>query len=231
MKINKVLKYSGLTLFTIIIITFITGFVMYTKTGAIADNIKIPENSNVTKSQIKQDLFVTGFVLNSFFKDYVSSLGLLGNEKVLDFGSGTGAEARYLAEILSEKGGQLTCLDVSETWIKVSKEKLKNYNNIEYLCGYITEMEIKENSYDNIIVHYVLHVIDKKQRASYVEKFNKILKNGGKIFIREPQGHKGGITPKEIHDLMINNGFNELKSEQNKYFIAGFVTETIYQKP
>jgi SAM-dependent methyltransferase len=51
-----------------------------------------------------------------YLRRLVGSLELTGRERVLDFGSGAGSEAVYLARAL-QRGGRLTCLDVSPTWL------------------------------------------------------------------------------------------------------------------
>ena len=60
-------------------------------------------------------------------------MNLSGHEHVLDFGSGAGPSASYIAIKLSKGDGELTCLDISPTWITVIKARLADYKNINFI--------------------------------------------------------------------------------------------------
>ena len=69
-----------------------------------------------------------------YLRRLVASLELTGMERVLDFGSGAGSEAVYLAQAL-QRGGRLTCLDVSPTWLAEARRRLRRFTNVEFLLG------------------------------------------------------------------------------------------------
>ena len=50
------------------------------------------------------------------YTKYIKTLGLSGNENILDFGSGSGAGSKHLAKMIQGKDGTLTCLDTSIYW-------------------------------------------------------------------------------------------------------------------
>jgi len=62
-------------------------------------------------------------------------------------------------------------------------------------------------SYDIIYIFYALHEVPKKLRNGIVIEFFRILKNNGKLFIKEPQRENDGMPINEIQELMISNGF------------------------
>ena len=62
-------------------------------------------------------------------------MGLRGDERVLDYGSGSGAAARHLAKRLQAGGGRLTCMDVSARWQAVIRKVLRGYPDVEFRLG------------------------------------------------------------------------------------------------
>lgn len=63
------------------------------------------------------------------YTKYIKTLGLSGNENILDFGSGSGAGSKHLAKLIQDKEGSLTCLDTSIYWTSVAKRRLRHYKN------------------------------------------------------------------------------------------------------
>ncbi|MGD0057292.1 MAG: class I SAM-dependent methyltransferase [Methanomassiliicoccales archaeon] len=63
------------------------------------------------------EAIMTRFAPATFALGYHKKLArktvLTGNEMVIDFGSGSGMGARYLAKELSKGDGHLTCVDIS----------------------------------------------------------------------------------------------------------------------
>ena len=65
-----------------------------------------------------------GAIIAPFYRSYVETLPLQDNEKVLDFGSGSGILSRHIASHLERGGGHLTCVDISSRWMKVARYTL-----------------------------------------------------------------------------------------------------------
>lgn len=64
---------------------------------------------------------VLGTLFGSMYREYVDRLGLKGSEHVLDFGSGSGNLALFIALRLTQGGGRLTCVDISKKSMDVAR--------------------------------------------------------------------------------------------------------------
>jgi SAM-dependent methyltransferase len=139
---------------------------------------------------------------------YVSTLCLTGLERVLEFGCGGGSMSRALSHAL-HPDGQLTCVDISEYWITKARRRLHAYKNIEFLTGDITRLEVPDNSYDAVVIHFVLHDVDPAVRIDVVNALVKTLHAEGTLFIREPANARHGMPLAEIQTLMRDAGLRE----------------------
>lgn len=146
-------------------------------------------------------------VFSFIYKKYINELGLEGNETILDFGSGSGAGSRHLAKKLYRSNGYLTCVDISEYWMEKAKRRMRHYDNVDFLVGQLPELQLSEKSFDIIYIFYALHDVPKKLRSGIVSEFFRVLKNEGRLLIKEPQRENDGMPIDEIEELMINNGF------------------------
>jgi len=155
-----------------------------------------------------------------FYKPYIDTFNLKGNENVLDFGCGSGIESKLILKKL-QKGGSLICLDTSKYWMKITKKRLKKYGNVNFLTGDICEFNIPDSSFDIICIIYVLHDIEPLQRQKTVKTLKKKLKKSGKIHIFEPTKYIHGISIQEIRELMENNELKEVKNCIKKFSYQG----------
>jgi ubiquinone/menaquinone biosynthesis C-methylase UbiE len=223
----------------VILLVFVTiGVISYLKLTAFVNEIDInePENGDdggitqPSKSEIKNYLFFAETIMKPAYRSIVKKCELIGDEKVMDFGSGAGPSSNIIAKELEEGNGELTCLDISESWIKVVKHRFQEYDHVNYILGDITTMELVENAYDVILIHFVLHDIDKAIRSTVIEKLNYVLKPGGRLIIREPVSDSHGMPGDEVRQLMQDNGLVEgsLILRKMMFFIP--VVEGIYYK-
>ena len=165
-----------------------------------------------------------------FYRRYVESLGLKGDEKVLDFGSGYGGNASHIARILQKGKGRLSCVDISEFWLSAVKKKLQKYSNIDFKAGEISGLDLEDSSFDVIVVHFTLHDIEKDSRQEVARALARKLKDTGKLFIREPTKKKHGMQPEEIRELMTEAGLKETWYNLSKAMLSGMTYAGIYLK-
>lgn len=178
--------------------------------------------------------FMHVFFMNRLFsfiyRKYADSLGLKGNEKVLDFGSGSGALSKHIAPILLKGGGQLTCIDISEIWIPIAKKWLKKYPNVEFKLGDISRLNIEEGSFDVIVIHFMLHDTERDLRQNTVKALSRTLKDTGRLFIREPTKESHGIPAEEIRELMTKSGLKEIDFKITKTMLGGPMYAGVFGK-
>lgn len=146
---------------------------------------------------------------------YFKTFGLKGNEKVLDFGCGGGADSRSLAKFLNA-GGHLTCVDISNYWIEKARRRLAKYPHVECRVGDIRKLKIPDQSFDVIFISYVIHDIPPEERQDTIILLCRELKADGTIFVREPVKKSHGMPLSEIRTLFSNAGLIETECHESK---------------
>ena len=171
----------------------------------------------------------TSTLMHSFYKKYFDHVEIKPNENVLDFGCGWGEEAKILAKKLN-KSGTLTCLDISSKFVEATKQRLKSYKNVTYICGDITVLPMPENHYSTIIIHVVLHDIDAKYRSQIMNSLVKTLPIGGKICVREPIMPERDMTETSLVNLMETNGLVKRGLNKTHSLWMGDLLEGVFEK-
>ena len=108
----------------------------------------------------KREIALTKFFLHTpaktIYRSFADSISLQGHEKVLDFGSGYGTVAKWVAPKLTS--GQLTCADISSIWQAECRNHLAKYKNILRL--------VVKKSPTGESTHYFFHSQDDKVEVS-----------------------------------------------------------------
>jgi SAM-dependent methyltransferase len=143
-------------------------------------------------------------VLSPYYRGFARSLRLRGDERLLDFGSGSGICTRHIAARL-QRGGRLDCVDVSSGWIKVLRKTLSRYKNVSCHLGHITQLDLPKAAFDLVVSHFVLHDIPGAERPAVVQALGQRLKPAGQFILREPQGE--GLSGEELIRLADSTGF------------------------
>ncbi len=102
------------------------------------------------------------------FKKFIKSKKGL----VLDIGCGTG---RNLVKI----NGSYVCIDFSINMLKLAKKKIK----ASFVLADASSLPFKENVFDAVIFHSVLHCLKKKQRLSALSEMKRVMKPSSSAFI------------------------------------------------
>jgi ubiquinone/menaquinone biosynthesis C-methylase UbiE len=132
------------------------------------------------------ELFITKLAFicfgKSVYKSFADSLPMKDGERALDFGCGMGTVAYYVAKNLP--GGELTCLDISERWLKACRKTLRKFDNVIFLKWENPALE--KESYDVVFCHFVLHDIPDGELKKIIPVLAEALKPGGILAFREP---------------------------------------------
>ena len=162
----------------------------------------------------------TNLLLSPLYRRFVDEMGLRGDERVLDYGSGSGAAARHLARRLQQEG-HLTCVDVSERWQAVLRRVLRAYPGVEFRLGDVREMNLPAASYDVVLVHWMLHDVPPWDRPSILAELARLLRPGGRLFSREPTSPKHGMPAAEVRELLAAAGLTETRSAEGSLRVIG----------
>jgi 2-polyprenyl-3-methyl-5-hydroxy-6-metoxy-1,4-benzoquinol methylase len=168
--------------------------------------------------------------MKEYYRNFVNSIDLKGNEKVLDFGCGPGAASKFIALTLEKGEGELTCFDISEKWIKRARKNLRQFSNVEYYAEDIRKWEEKKDYYETVVIHFMLHDILKSERPDFIRALVKKMKVGATLLIREPTKQKHGMPPEEIKELMMANSLKETTSRTTKRRFMGTLYTGLYTK-
>lgn len=109
---------------------------------------------------------------------------ILENKNILDLGCGTGRNSNYLTEM----GNNVIGIDISITALDIAKKR----SNVQALPGHLIYIKgdigekynIESNFIDIILDVTSSNSLDEKGREVYLNEMNRVLKNGGYIFVR-----------------------------------------------
>ncbi len=105
---------------------------------------------------------------------YIKELGQK-NLKILDAGTGTGANSKWLSNY-----GNVTSMEFDEDCISYSKNK----NGLDYVQGSLLELPFQNESFDLVCAFDVIEHIENHELA--VAEMKRVCKSGGRIFITVP---------------------------------------------
>lgn len=147
------------------------------------DNIKkrdvIDFYQNYTKRQIEHGV-------NERHKSILAKTkenGLKSFHKVLEIGCGIGTQTKLLGKFL--KKGKLYSYDIAPENIRIAKESLSGFRNVELDVADATKL-ILDEVFDVIIMPDVIEHIPLELHARLFENMSKMLKPDGFIFIHIP---------------------------------------------
>lgn len=159
-------------------------------------------------------------ILGVSYNQYIETLKLTGNENILVFGCGSGMFLRCIAPHLPD--GLVTAVDASLFWINIAKSRLA-CKNVEFKYGELPDVDINDDFYDIVFIHYVLHDVPRYERSGLVHELVKKLKREGRLFIKELR-ERHGIPVEEVRQILIDNGLREVT-----YEIKGSVYTGVYK--
>ncbi len=166
-------------------------------------------------------------LLSPYYRSFARSLNLRGDEKVLDFGSGSGVCSRHIANHL-KKGGKLDCLDISRGWHTVIQNTMQGYFNVGCHLGSLGYDGLPNSAYDLVVIHFVIHDIPYYERQDAFRELGLKLRPGGRLVFREPKGH--GMILGELERLAAGAALEVDQIKENRTII-GEVYDGILYRP
>lgn len=160
-------------------------------------------------------------VMARYYRDFAASLGLSGNERVLDWCAGSGAISAHIARRLPS--GSLIYADVSETWLRFAGRRLRSWSNASPARLACFEGPVAGGSYGLIVVHYALHDFPEALRPMILGQLAQNLAPGGTLALREPVSRAGshGISPHSLFNLLEAHKELEYQYGFGRHRLAG----------
>lgn len=175
----------------------------------------------------KLDDLLVRYIASFNYRNYVNEMNLKDNDKVFEIGSGGGNLSRILA--LKIPNGKLTCVDHSEYWMDKSKLRLSEFDNVDFFEGDIRDFH-EDKYFDVAVIHYVLHDIPKSEREETLSHVRDLLKNKGRLYIKEPTRKSHGMSSLEIKSLMNKIGMKEVDSKDSFSLLLRQIYTGVYEK-
>lgn len=143
-------------------------------------------------------------------------------DQVLEVATGTG----LLTFEICRQVKYIDAIDTSPEMIRIAKVKQaeKNFINIDFRIGNISDLPFREKTFDVVLASNVLHLLSDPNRALF--EINRVLKPNGKAIL-PTFCHGENIISRTISFLMSLSGIkirNKWSTESFKYFVesSGF---------
>ena len=117
-----------------------------------------------------------------FIKKAIHSMNININDKILDFGAGTGRNALLMSKHLSDKG-EILGLEISELMIDQFKNKTRTFKNINIINQRIDQPFEFEKKYDKVFISFVLHGFPFEIQKNIIQNAFTALKEDGEFII------------------------------------------------
>ncbi len=115
-------------------------------------------------------------------KDLIYLMNPSSDKKLVDVACGTGDIAKlYLSKV--KKNSKVTCIDPNLGMIKKSKEKLKGFNNVDFVISAAEKIPLKDNSFDFYTISFGLRNTKNLNKA--LSEAYRVLKPGGRYLCLE----------------------------------------------
>ena len=119
---------------------------------------------------------------SSFIKKAIRSMSINKNDKILDFGAGTGRNAILMNKYISENG-EILGLEISELMIVQFKKKTEKFHNINIINQRIDQPYELEEKYDKVFISFVLHGFPFEIQKNIIQNAFNALKEDGEFII------------------------------------------------
>jgi 2-polyprenyl-3-methyl-5-hydroxy-6-metoxy-1,4-benzoquinol methylase len=110
-----------------------------------------------------------------------------------DFACGTG----YGSVLISQKASKVIGADLDENVINAIKERYKQYSNVEFINENLLNLKFRE-TFDSIISFETIEHFSEKDIIKLLRKFNKALKENGKLIFSTPYMQEKSETAEKL---------------------------------
>lgn len=126
--------------------------------------------------------FVTLGIYSTFINKAIESIEINSDDRILDFGAGTGRNALLMNNYISENG-EIVGLEISDEMIKQFKLKCQNIPNLSIIKKRIDKSFELDEKFDKIFISFVIHGFPHEVRTEIIKNAYNNLKKDGEFVI------------------------------------------------
>lgn len=144
-------------------------------------------------------------------EDFINYVGLTAEQAVLEFGAGTGELSIEIARHCK----MVYAVDISPVMLEIARKKAESHdiNNIKYChAGFLT-YERQGEPVDVIVSQLALHHLPDFWKLVALQRMNAMLKEGGKLFLRDTVYSFAVEDYKSFFDNLLN-GIEQVAGEE-----------------
>lgn len=134
------------------------------------------DNSGYWKNLPSEEIMGKNILPGEEFFEHLPQKG-----HILDLGCGNGE----IAEFVAERGYEVIGIDINQEAIDLrNKSKSKG----KYIVADVNQgLPFADNSFDGVIIAFLLvNILPSKKRRTLVKEINRVLKDGGIVWVNEP---------------------------------------------
>ncbi len=177
-------------------------------------------------------------------KQHLQNYKTSGKLHFLEIAVGTGSATEFVVKAFPE--AKITCIDLSDAYLKKAQENLKDYSNINFLQAEGENLPFKNETFDAVFSVYLFHELPKEVRKKVIEESIRVLKTSGymgivdSIQMNDDEKLNWAIRdfPKDFHEPFYKNyietSMESLVPTMNTELIGkrvGFLTKALsYRK-
>ncbi len=125
-------------------------------------------------------LILSGFTYSNFIKQVIKDMDIRINDKIIDFGSGTGKNICLMRQYTNN---MIIGLDKGREMLKQSKKRCKRFNNIKIFYHDIRHKTPFIEEFNAVFISFVIHGFIDQDRDKIIEHAYSTLKPNGSLFI------------------------------------------------
>ncbi len=118
----------------------------------------------------------------NLLKNVFKAMNIQPDDKIADFGAGTGRNAILMHNFLSEKG-EVLGLEISEEMRAQFEIKTKNIDNINVINQRIDKPLSLDQKFDKVFISFVIHGFPHEVRKEIIKNAFNLLKDDGEFII------------------------------------------------
>lgn len=153
-----------------------------------------------------------------FQKRAIKVLAPERGEKILDLCSGTGRAASWMVTAAGDTG-QVVGLDITESMVKVAKERYEGMRNLIFLQRDVTEPFGYQNYFDGIFTSFAIHELPEAKRSAALAYSYLALKEEGRMVVADFHPQVSGVGKAVLllfFRLFERENFNFFSFDQNE---------------